>query len=375
MHTLDIPTMKSFVKHVALDIGEPVFVWGGFGIGKSQGIKQAARERGRELFGNDAPLILYKGKASLERARARAAAGEKGVIFCDTRLSQYDSVDLRGFPGVDEATGTTVWHPPATLPFEDNNQFDGLDDWLIVLFLDEANSASAAVSAVAYQLTNDQCIGEHRLRKNVRIVMAGNRETDKGITNRQPAPLSNRLTHVEAIASAEGLALHAQDRQWPPVFVAFIHFRKELVDTYDPDKPSKTIATPRTWEKAMTYYAAKLPEDIKLAAMAGAVGDGPSGEFFGFVQSWAKIAALMPKIVADPEKADVPEEPSLRYAVAVACSGSLEPKNASIYNAYLMRMDAEFAILAWQLAIKRDPKLFETKEFVQFSKRYKTVFI
>jgi len=244
MHTLDINDMKSFIKHIALDMMEPVFVWGGFGVGKSEGIKQACREHAKDVHGPDAPMILYKGAASLDRARQRAAAGEKGAILCDTRLSQYDSVDLRGFPGVDPATGTTVWHVPSTLPFEDNKLFDGLDDWIITLFLDEANSASAAVSAVAYQLTNDRCVGEHRLRRNVRIVMAGNRETDKGVTNRQPAPLSNRLTHIEATASAEGLALYAQSAQWPPVFVAFIHFRKELVNTYDPDKPSKTFTLP-----------------------------------------------------------------------------------------------------------------------------------
>ena len=376
MHTLSISDMKAFIKHIALEMAEPVFVWGGFGVGKSQGIKQACREYAKGLFGENAPMIVYKGAASLERARARAAAGEKGAILCDTRLSQYDSVDLRGFPGVDPETGTTVWHVPSTLPFEDNKLFDGLDDWIITLFLDEANSASAAVSAVAYQLTNDRCVGEHRLRKNVRIVMAGNRETDKGVTNRQPAPLSNRLTHIEAVASAEDLALYAQASNWPPVFVAFIHFRKELVNTYDPDKPSKTVATSRTWEKAMSYFTNKaLPENVRLAAMAGSVGEGPSGEFYGFVQSWAQIAKLMPQIVSDPEKAEVPEEPSLRYAVAVACSGSLEPKNASVYNTYLMRMDAEFSILAWQLAVKRDPKLFETKEFVTFSKRYKSVFV
>lgn len=374
MQTLSISGIKSFVSHIALQMREPVFVWGGFGVGKSQGIKQALREFARAQFGDGAPLIVYKGKASLDAARQMAAAGVKGAIMLDTRLSQYDSVDLRGFPGIDDDTKTTVWHVPATLPFEGNALFDGLDDWIILLFLDEANSASSAVSAVAYQLTNDRCVGEHMLRDNVRLVMAGNRETDRGVVNKQPAPLSNRLTHVEAEASAEDLAIYAQAQGWPPEFVAFILFRKPLVNTFDPAKPEKTVATPRTWEKAMKYFTAKLPDDVKLAAMAGSVGDGPSGEFMGFVASWSEIKKLMPDIKRDPAKADIPEEASLLYAVSVACSGAMDPQTVSTYHTYLMRLDPEFGIMAWQLAVKRNPKLFESKEFVAMSKQYKAIF-
>ena len=41
---------------------------------------------------------------------------------------------------------------------------------------------------------------------------------------------------------------------------------------------------------------------------------------------------------------------------------------------FLKRMDPEYVILAWQLALARDMSLYEGPEMVEFSKRYRVVF-
>jgi hypothetical protein len=188
--------------------------------------------------------------------------------LCDIRLSQYDSVDLRGIP-VPHA-GMTVWHAPITLPFKGNAAFSE-DDVPIFLFLDEINSAAPSVAAVAYQLINDRSVGEHRLMDNVRVVAAGNREQDRGVTNRMPTPLANRFTHVEVDVDVNAWCWWAQEEGLPAEGIAFMQFRKNLLSTFDPAKPDKAFATPRSWEKALLYYADKsMPEHIKQAAMSGA---------------------------------------------------------------------------------------------------------
>jgi MoxR-like ATPase len=77
------------------------------------------------------------------------------------RLSQLDSVDLRGIPSIKDSR--TVWMPPIFLPTE------GVG----ILFLDELNSAPPSVQAAIYQLMLDRKIGEYSMPEGWRIVCAG----------------------------------------------------------------------------------------------------------------------------------------------------------------------------------------------------------
>ena len=85
-----------------------------------------------------------------------------------------------------------VWGAPAELP--DAVMASKYDT--IVLFLDEMNSAAPSVQAAAYQLILNRKVGTYKLPDNVMIVAAGNREADKGVTYRMPAPLANRFIHL-----------------------------------------------------------------------------------------------------------------------------------------------------------------------------------
>ena len=341
MQTISIPDLKDMITHVGVRQREPIMAWGMPGVGKSDAVRQAAKD-------HEAALV-------------------------DIRLSQYDSVDLRGIP-VPHA-GMTVWHAPITLPFKGNSEFEKLpSDKPIFLFLDEINSAAPSVAAVAYQLINDRSVGEHQLLDNVVVVAAGNREQDRGVTNRMPTPLANRFTHVEIDVDVDAWCYWAQEAGLHAAGIAFMQFRKPLLCTFDPSKPDKAFATPRSWKKALTYYAdAKMPDHVKQAAMSGAIGEGPAAEFWGFVDVWGKMPR-MEEIEAKPDKVPVPDEAAMRYAVAVAVSGAMTPKTVPPFHIYLQRMDPEFAVLAWQLALRRDATVSATKEFIEFSKKFRAIF-
>lgn len=345
MQTIDIPEMKQAISHIALNHREPVMFWGQPGLGKTDVVYQSCQEH--------------------------------GGILVDVRLGQYESVDLRGIPVPHEHT--TVWHMPATLPFKGNPKFDTADNRgrPIYLFLDEFNQCHPSVFGVSMQLTNERRVGEHELMDEVIIICAGNRETDRAVTNRMPTTVSNRLTHFEVALNEDEWCFWAQEHlpaAAAGVGVAFIQFRKVLLSTFDPAKPDKAFATPRSWAKALTFFAdPKMPENIKMAAMAGAVGQGPSAEFWGFVDVWQKMPDLK-AIAKDPTKVAVPDEAAMRYAVTVAISGAMTQETIPAFAQYLERMEPQFVILAWQLAIKRDPSVCRTKEFVSMSKQCRAVF-
>ena len=186
MHTIDHKQLVSFLSEVAFDLDQPVMVWGQPGVGKSDAVRQMAEA--------------------------------KGAVLVDIRLSQYDSVDLRGIPSVE--SGLTRWNMPATLPFVGNPDFP--TDRPIVVFFDEINGAAPAVAGVAYQLVLDRAAGEHKLLPNVRIVAAGNREGDKGVTNKMPLPLANRFAHLGCVSMTLEMPFKDHDsnadplRAWSP---------------------------------------------------------------------------------------------------------------------------------------------------------------
>lgn len=343
MYTITIPQMIQMISHVAIAMKEPCLFHGQPGCGKTEGIYQAAEA--------------------------------ENAIVVDVRLGQYDSVDLRGIPVPLDEHKQTAWYAPLTLPFVGNPTFDNPETAgrTILLFLDELGHASPAVFGPAMQLVNEGRIGEHKLLPNVRIVAATNRDGDRAVHNRMPTTINNRFTHAEIGLDTDAWCYWAQQAGLPGIGVAFIQFRKPLLSTFDPAKADKAFATPRTWEKALRYYESSMPADIKQAAMAGAIGQGPAAEFWGFVDVWSKMIP-MKEIERDPMGVKLPDEASMRYAITVAVSGTMTKDNIAPFHAFLMRLDPEFGILAWQLAMQRDPQITATKEFIDFSKKYRAVF-
>jgi hypothetical protein len=338
MYKLNITKVQQLLQAVAINQHEPVMLWGQPGAGKSEAVQQLA-------LANNAELV-------------------------DIRLSQYDSVDLRGIPVPQD--GFTVWHAPSTLPFVGNHAFP--DDRMIVLFLDEINAAAPSVAAVAYQLINDRRVGEHVLKSNVRVIAAGNRESDRGVTNRMPTPLANRFTHVEVEVDAETWIEWAMDNGVHPIFTAFFKFRPALITTFDPNKPDKAFATPRTWAKAAKYYGSDMPRDVMDAAIAGAVGMGPGAEFMGFTAIWQDMPDL-DDLIKNPSKAQLPDGVGMSYAVAVGLSGKMNMKNVDAVHTYLDRMTPDYVVCAWTLAIRRDKTLATTDTFVdRYAKKYINLF-
>jgi hypothetical protein len=342
MYSLNVPDTQDLIRYVGIRKKRPIMLWGAGGVGKSRGVHQLAEQ--------------------------------DNALLIDTRLSQYDSVDLRGIPNVTHHE--TVWNVPAVLPFKGVKQFEGVTG-PIYWFLDEVNAAQLSVLAVAYQIVLDRRCGEHELMDNVVIIAAGNREGDRGVTTRMPQPLANRFVHVEVVADVKAVGEYFQSIGMPPECIAFLHFRKALLNTYETAIASgdKAFATPRSWETAFDFYRdrATISGAVLNAAMAGTVGTGQANEFLNFVEVWQKVIPIS-QILADPRKCPLPDEQSMRYAVAMNCSGSMDVKTVDALHTYLARMDPEFVVMAWQLAIKRDAALFTTPAFLQFSKEYRAVF-
>lgn len=340
MQVVNIPTLKSMIHHVGVRHRRPLMVWGPMGVGKTEAVEQSAVEHNASLV--------------------------------DVRLSQYESVDFRGIPDI--ADGATVWNMPATLPFKGNARFNE-DEGLIFLFLDEINSGHPSVLAVCYQLLNQRRVGEHQLMDNVVILAAGNRDSDRGVTNRMPAPLLDRLIQCEVVADIKPWTAWAQrSGKVPPVGIAYLNFQPEQLHTFDPSSAEKTFASPRSWEYAFEFYSDKeMPEDTRMASMSGAVGESWVIQFTAFSEMYGSLPAIG-EIIANPDTIALPTEMDRRYAMAVHISGHMSKENVGSLHRYLDRMDPEFVVLAWTLAIQRDDMITDSDAFLhQYAPRYRAL--
>jgi hypothetical protein len=342
MHSISIPQVDQTVEHIVIGLNEPCWFHGEPGCGKSQGIASAVERLGGQLI--------------------------------DFRLGQYDTVDFKGFPDIDRETNTTVWHMASTLPFIGNRRFE--PDQPKVIFFDEADHGKDSVKGVAYQLVQERRVGEHVLQPNTFICLAGNRPQDRGIGGKSPPPLNNRCTHYEARPDAEAWVMWAGSQPHiPPELLAFLMFRKDLISTFDPKSTEPAFASARTWEKVGRYDMKPMPDDIRDASIEGSVGRGPSAEYLGFKKIIKDMVSIA-EIERNPTTVKVSERPEVRWATAVGIGGELakRPEASRPFQQFLDRMDPEFAILAWQLALKKNEQVVGTPEFITMARVHQAIF-
>ena len=258
----------------------PVMIWGAPGVGKSQLVATVARR-------NSLPLI-------------------------DIRLSQMEPSDLRGIPF--RTDDLVEWAVPRMLPDTDRHGPSG------ILFLDEITSALPAVSAAAYQLILDRCLGDYKVPDGWVIFAAGNRQGDRGVTYAMPAPLANRFTHFSFDINLDDWVMWAHHKQIDQRIIAFLRFRPELLFDFDPSIDPVAFPTPRSWEFA---HHALHKFDSRIEVLAGAlqacVGQAAGielGAFIDNLQNLPDVAA----IVAGTHL-PVPESIDLQYALASALVG------------------------------------------------------
>ena len=280
----------------ALKVNRPIFIWGAPGIGKSE---------------------LVEGLVS---------GGDLGnAMMIDLRLALLEPTDLRGYPFRNPETNTMEWSPPSDLPSQ--NLADQYDN--IVLFLDELNSAPPSVQAAAYQLVLNRRIGQYILPSNVRIVAAGNRETDRGVTFRMPAPLANRFRHINMEVNFEDWTQWAMQNAVHPDVIGYLSFAKGDLFDFDPKSSSQSFATPRSWNFVSEMLDANGFDEAdafeQKVEIAGAIGEGMAIKFV----EHRKIASKLPnpeQIIAGEVKTldtKLSKEISAKYSLVVGLAYEL----------------------------------------------------
>jgi len=326
----------------------PIFLWGPPGIGKSDIIHQIGDYM-------DAHVI-------------------------DIRLSLWEPTDIKGIPYYSANDNAMVWAAPSELP----TQEFAAKYKNVILFLDEMNSAAPAVQAAAYQLILNRKVGQYVLPDNVLIVAAGNREADKGVTYRMPAPLANRFVHLEMAVDFNDWFQWAVANNIHRDVVGYLTFAKKDLYDFDPKSPSRSFATPRSWSFVSDLLDDDLgDEETTTDLVSGSVGEGLAVKFMAH----RKVASKMPNptdILAGKVKELQNKEISAMYSLTVSLCYELKEssdKNDKKFddkvNNFLRfamdNFDTELVVMGIKLALTQyalpiDPD--EVECFDEFHDRY-----
>ena len=343
-----IQARRSLTK--AFKIQRPVFLWGPPGIGKSELVAELTEEMGGYMI--------------------------------DLRLGQMEPTDIRGIPFYNKDSGKMDWAEPVDLPTEEfASQYP-----VVVLFLDEMNSAAPSVQAAAYQLILNRRVGKYHLPKNVVLVAAGNRESDKGVTYRMPTPLANRFVHQEMKCDFASWQEWAVKNNEHKDVVGYLTFAKQDLYDFDAKSASRAFATPRSW-----HFVSELlqdddtDDDTNMNLIAGTVGEGLAVKFMAH----RKIAGRMPNpadiLSGKIDTLEVKEISAMYSLVISMCyelKAAVEKKVADKefhamsdnFFAYMMKnFETELVVMGARIALTTYNLPFQPtklKNFDQFHQRY-----
>lgn len=297
-------------------------------------------------------------------AMVRQAALDVGRPCVIETLSTMEPVDLRGLPMT--VDGVVVWSRPdfiARLYAAGPNP---------ILFIDEANAVGQSLQVPLMQLVLEHRVGSHDLPAGTTVVLAGNRQSDRAAAQRMGTALADRLSFIDVETHLPTWLKWAAMNDVHPMICAFLmlrgegtHGRPGMLHNFDPTKPEiRSFPTPRSWAICNPYPDA--PDAFRADLFAGKVGEAAALEFEGFRRVYMSLPPI-PVILADPDKAVVPSDPSTQYAVACALSRAANGANFGNVLAYMARVGAEFQAMTAIDAIRRKPELANTPAYIRWA--------
>ena len=202
-----------------------------------------------------------------------------------------------------------------------------------ILMLDEFNSAPQSVQAGAYQLILDRRLGEYIVPEGVMVLAAGNRENDKGITFRMPSPIANRFVHLEMRSDFDDWQKWALLAGIDQTVVGYLSAFKDDLHNFDAASASRGFATPRSWEfvsrEIKNVGPDGLNDQILLALITGAVGDGVAVKFHAYRKSAAELPSA--NDILNGVKKDLPtKDVSLHYALTTSLCYALRESSEDL---------------------------------------------
>lgn len=314
--------------------------------------------------------ILIKGKPGIGKSdivaqsvplweRMKAKLGLKAKLLISHPVVS-DPTDYKGLP-FPKKDGTADF-----LPFGDLQQIISAKEKTI-FFLDDLGQASYSVQAACMQLLLARRINGHIVSDHVTFIAATNRRQDKAGVNGILEPVKGRFISIIGLeVNTDDWVKWALDNNMPTELIAFIRFRPELLDKFEPSKDIENSPSPRTVTAVGKQQLKGLPERFEFEAFKGAAGEAFAAEYCGFLKIYRELPS-MDEIIVNPDSAPVPSEPSAKYAISTALAQKMNDQNIGAICTYLDRLDPEISVACMKDAVTRNRSVSKNRAYINWA--------
>jgi len=317
------PTLLKTTVSALVNKGRAVHIEGGPGLGKTQIVKQIADDAGIGFIHIHAPTLQPEDLAlpttNGDRTKLRFVPSERFPLVGDT-----DTAD----------TG--------------------------IILIDELPQGDNSIQKTCAHMIQEGDLHGHRIKQGWTFVSTGNRATDRAGANRILSHLRNRVTTLEFEPQLDDWCQWAAGNDVDPHVISFVRFKPGLLNDFDPQRDINP--TPRAWVEGVSQVLGAVPYEAEFETFKGAVGEGAAAEFTAFM----KIARKLPDpdvVLLNPDKAEVPTDPSTLYAISGAVAHRASQQNFDRVMTYAKRLPPEFMVLVVRDAVNRDRTVAQTKAF------------
>jgi hypothetical protein len=275
------------------------------------------------------PLILgLPGSSKTEQVAAWASAN--GYVLFTVMLPHYGVQDLKGYGVPDRENNVMRFMPSGEIPFGVGRYADTHGGLKPLLFLDEQTNSSGPVHNLSLQLINERRIGDNVLYEDTFVVAAGNTAAMRTGSSKLTASVADRMSIYNVRPSITGILkwMSAAENGGNPWVVAYLQANAQTgegglwttkISEWNGEEP---LDSARSYHKGLSAYLNQYGSDREMlgdplfpAFCAAHIGGSAGTKFAEFVRLSVEVGDI-DEMIADPDKAVIPENPSIKWGVA-----------------------------------------------------------
>jgi hypothetical protein len=311
---------------------------------------------------------MFRSRPGEGKSEAAIQIGKEGLGLPDDRIlvvhvNNHEVVDFTGLPSVRD--GQTTFNP--TEMFYKFRKGTGAG----LIVLEELPQSTTHHQTWAAGFVLERKTPTFELDPQVRFIITGNRAEDKAGAKPLLTHLANRLYQIDIETSINDWSAWALDNGVPTNGIAFLRLRPEILNDFDPNR--QINPTQRAWTQLFRDVPDDLPADLYNIAAAAKVGDGPAAEWVSARDMMAKMPSV-DAIRMHPDTAEVPHDPSIRFAITTAMSATGTPDSLDRDMKFIERMPPEFSMVYLSDMVRRHGvgAIQQTHTFIKWSTNPKT---
>lgn len=243
-----------------------------------------------------------------------------------------------------------------------------------VWVLDDLGQAPPATQAAYMQALLARRIGDEAIPDCVSIVACTNRTTDRAGVHTLLEPVKSRFVTIVTVEPdfEDWRTWALKQKDFPFELIGFVQLRQDCLRDFKPTGSMENTCSPRTLHSVAKLMQAKVPAHLEYEAFSGAIGSGRAAELRGYLQVYRNLPDL-DDIVRNPKKAEVPEKPDVRCALAVGLANIACEKNFGAICTYAGRLPEDYDVLCVTMALRKVPALITTKAAEDWAEKHPEV--